>query len=115
MLLIALLDVALGLTPPSRTPPSQCLTRRAVAGATRWRHMAQSALLGPLCSPASVGMCPRRLEQLALWGEDIVKSGQCPFAMTLVARRGKVVSVAKAGNVELDALCSALLYVTCHI
>eukprot|EP01048_Picozoa_sp_COSAG05_P002015 COSAG05_NODE_74_length_21769_cov_194.316290_31_plen_369_part_00 len=67
--------------------------------------MAQSALLGPLCSPASVGMCPRRLEQLALWGEDIVKSGQCPFAMTLVARRGKVVSVAKAGNVELDALC----------
>ena len=46
MLLIALLDLALGLAPPSRTPPSQCLTRRAVAGA------AAAAILAPSLHPS---------------------------------------------------------------
>ena len=43
---LLLLDLALGLSPPSRSPPSQCLTRRAVAGA------AAAAILAPSLHPS---------------------------------------------------------------
>ena len=88
--------------------------RAASGGAAARLSRARAAMPGwgePLTNPASVGLDASRLGRLAAWGEQLVADGQAPFAMSLVARRGKVAHVAKAGEskpgkpVQFDALC----------
>jgi CubicO group peptidase (beta-lactamase class C family) len=53
--------------------------------------------------PASVGVCPRRLERVREWMRRLVGAGRLPCAMTLIARRGVPVFLEGVGHADLEA------------
>ena len=66
---------------------------------------------GPLAHPATAGLDPAALSRLGAWQHELVAEKQVPFAITLLARQGKVAFVEAAGElrpgvpIELDAIC----------
>jgi len=57
----------------------------------------------PTADPKTLGFDPARLEDISLWARDYVDRGKLPFAMTLIARHGRVAYYDKYGLADVES------------
>ena len=57
----------------------------------------------PRAAPESVGLSSDKLGAIRPWMEERIASGKVPGMVTMVARQGKVVHLASAGTLDLEA------------
>ncbi len=62
-----------------------------------------STRFGVEADPEDVGLCSRRLARVRSWMESYVDAGKLPGALTLVARRGKLVFLETLGRRDVEA------------
>jgi CubicO group peptidase (beta-lactamase class C family) len=60
-------------------------------------------MMPPIVTPESVGFSSERLGRIDDWMADYVEAGKLPFAMTLIARHGKVAYFNMAGKADVEA------------